>query len=195
MNFEQYCLDHKIWSERTFGPATPENDRTKGVIKHIRDELLECAQAPGDAEEWADVIILAIDGAWRNGVGPRALGDALLAKQVKNENRVWPDWRQAPPDEPVGHVRAEGEAPPAKDDETAEQMLAMFEGAGDGDSKLPRRVINFMRNFYLWGVGLPISQARTLCLIMIRVVAEYKRGGRKLHELSAQEVDPNAQPH
>lgn len=43
------------FSRRTFGPG----DRHKGIIDHIRKELVEIEQAPGDIKEWIDVIILA----------------------------------------------------------------------------------------------------------------------------------------
>lgn len=82
------------WSERTFGPGT----RSQGVVNHIRKELIEIETEPGDLVEWIDVVILALDGAWRTGATPRQIITALIAKQAKNENRQWPDWRTAEPD-------------------------------------------------------------------------------------------------
>ena len=52
------------WSAATFGPGS----REKGVTDHIRKELVEVADATSPAEkqkEWIDVVILALDGAWR----------------------------------------------------------------------------------------------------------------------------------
>lgn len=90
------------WSERTFGPGA----RTAGVLDHIRKELAEIEAEPTDTSEWIDVVILALDGAWRAGASPEQIIAALQAKQTKNENRVWPDWRTAPPDQAIEHDRS-----------------------------------------------------------------------------------------
>lgn len=93
----------KAFSERTFGPGA----RTAGVIAHIRKELAEIEAAPADLSEWIDVVILALDGAWRTGFSAEQIVAALAAKQSKNEARKWPDWRTAPADGPIEHVRDE----------------------------------------------------------------------------------------
>lgn len=90
------------FSARTFGPG----QRTKGVLDHIRKELAEIEADPADISEWVDVIILAFDGAWRAGWEPEDIADAILAKQIKNEKRVWPDWRTADPDKAIEHDRS-----------------------------------------------------------------------------------------
>jgi len=89
------------WSERTFGPG----ERAKGVIAHIRKELAEVEAAPTDLEEWVDIILLAIDGAWRAGHEPEAIATGILLKQYRNESRDWPDWRTADPNGPIEHKR------------------------------------------------------------------------------------------
>ncbi len=89
------------FSERTFGPGS----RTDGVIDHIRKELREIEAAPDDLSEWVDVVILALDGAWRAGHGPQQIIDAIVAKQAKNEARTWPDWRTAIPGQAIEHDR------------------------------------------------------------------------------------------
>lgn len=89
------------WSRRTFGPGR----RTAGVVAHIRKELVEIEAAPDDVTEWADVVILALDGAWRAGHEPQAIIDAIKAKQARNEAREWPDWRTADPNGPIEHTR------------------------------------------------------------------------------------------
>ncbi len=89
------------WSERTFGPG----DRAKGVVDHIRKELLEIEAEPAGTE-WVDVIILALDGFWRAGYSPEQIIAALVAKQAKNEARTWPDWRTMPTDRAIEHDRA-----------------------------------------------------------------------------------------
>lgn len=93
------------FSARTFGPG----DRTAGVCDHIRKELIE-VQADAAAGvptigEWADVIILGFDGAWRSGATPAQIIDAIVAKQTKNEGRKWPDWRTADPTKAIEHDR------------------------------------------------------------------------------------------
>lgn len=94
------------WSERTFGPGP----RTAGVIDHIQKELVEIEADPSDISEWIDVAILALDGAWRAGYSPEQIWAALKAKQAKNEARNWPDWRTAPQDKAIEHVRGIKEA-------------------------------------------------------------------------------------
>jgi len=100
-------IDHlerqRAFSERTFGPG----QRTKGVIDHIRKELTEIEADPTDIKEWVDVILLALDGAWRAGWEPAAIADAIAAKQAKNEARTWPDWRTADPDKAIEHDRSQ----------------------------------------------------------------------------------------
>lgn len=90
------------WSERTFGPGA----RAAGIVDHIRKELLEIQADPGDLREWIDVAILALDGAWRSGATPRQIIAALVAKQVKNEGRIWPDWRTMSADKAIEHDRS-----------------------------------------------------------------------------------------
>lgn len=89
------------FSARTFGPGT----RTAGVLDHIAKELDEIRKAPTDLSEWADVIILALDGAQRTGAAPQDIIDAIVAKQDKNESRDWPDWRDQDPDKAIEHHR------------------------------------------------------------------------------------------
>ena len=61
----------------------------------------------GELEEWVDVIILAMDGAWRCGHTPEQIASAIVAKQTKNEGRTWPDWRTAEPGKAIEHVRVD----------------------------------------------------------------------------------------
>ena len=89
------------WSRKTFGPAL----RTAGVLEHIRKELNEIREKPDDLDEWIDVVILAFDGAWRHGHEPEAIVQALIDKQARNEQRVWPDWRERSEHEAIEHDR------------------------------------------------------------------------------------------
>ena len=100
-----YLIAHlyrqRAWSRATFGPGM----RTKGVCDHIRKELREIEESPGDLEEWVDVVLLALDGAWRCGATPEEIAAKIAAKQSKNELRDWPDWRTQDPDKAIEHVR------------------------------------------------------------------------------------------
>ena len=104
----------RVWSEKTFGPG----ERTEGVIDHIRKELIEIEANPVDVSEWIDVVILALDGAWRAGWEPWHIVAALIAKQEKNEKRQWPDWRTAEPGKAIEHIEPHPDAehaPQARD--------------------------------------------------------------------------------
>lgn len=111
-DIEAYYARQIDWSRETFGPAL----RTKGIIDHIRKELLEIEEAPHDLSEWIDVIILAMDGFWRHGGTAESLMPALLAKQTKNVARAWPDWRTMSEDRAIEHDRSGDQptAPPAR---------------------------------------------------------------------------------
>jgi hypothetical protein len=98
------------WSLETFGPGS----RYSGVVAHIRKELVEIETKPADLVEWIDVVLLAMDGAWRAaGADGEAFCKALLDKDARNRQRQWPDWRtlaqgavseHVKSDEPTGDV-------------------------------------------------------------------------------------------
>lgn len=97
LNLEHYISNHIAWSLKTFGAGL----RTKGITNHIRSELEEIEERPARLEEWIDVIILAIDGAWRTGHGPKEIVGALEAKQQINFRRRFP--RPESEDQPSYH--------------------------------------------------------------------------------------------
>lgn len=112
MDLYQHLLRQMAFSRATFGP----DERTAGVCDHIRKELVEVANEGSPlnrADEWVDVVILALDGLTRalRAAGMRsdmAAGEAvamILRKQAKNESREWPDWRTAAPDKAIEHVK------------------------------------------------------------------------------------------
>ena len=105
-DFLAHIRRHMAFSERTFGPGP----RAAGVVDHIRKELREIEAAPHDLEEWIDVLMLALDGAWRSGATPEQIVAQLVAKQTKNEGRKWPDWRTAPLGKAIEHDRSEEQA-------------------------------------------------------------------------------------
>jgi hypothetical protein len=99
VNLTNYVVDQREWSKRTFGPGR----RTMGLTRHIEKEIEEIRKDPLDLMEWVDVVILALDGAWRAGHSPDAIADALLLKQDLNMRRTWP--KGMGEDEPTEHVK------------------------------------------------------------------------------------------
>lgn len=96
-------IERQRWFSRyTFGPGA----RTDGILDHLAKEMLEITDAPNDLEEWIDVIILGIDGAWRAGYSPKQIATALAAKQIVNEGRKWPDWRASDTEKAIEHERS-----------------------------------------------------------------------------------------
>jgi hypothetical protein len=54
---------------------------------------------------WMQIIDRAIDGACLMGFTHQQIVEALVAKQLKNEGRTWPDWRGFAADQSIEHVR------------------------------------------------------------------------------------------
>jgi len=100
IKLERYIERQQRWSETVFGPGA----RTKGVTEHIEKEIAEVRAAPSDLDEWCDIIILAMDGAWRAGHSPEDICMALERIQMRNFARQWPP-RHAIGDGPVEHIR------------------------------------------------------------------------------------------
>lgn len=96
-----HLFRQRRFSHKTFGPGI----RTAGVIDHIRKELTEIEAQPDDLEEWVDVVLLALDGAWRMGASPIQIAQAIEAKLSKNESRTWPDWKTQPEGKAIEHIR------------------------------------------------------------------------------------------
>ncbi len=103
MNLIEHLKEQREFSCKTFGPGV----RTDGLIDHIKKELEEIKKTPLDLEEWIDLVMLALDGAWRAGFEPEEIAEQLKAKLEKNKNRDWPDWRKAEPGKAIEHTREE----------------------------------------------------------------------------------------
>lgn len=101
MDLAKFFDEKAAWSRETFGPGR----RTAGVIDHIKKELAEIEADPGDVHEWCDVVLLAMDGAARAGFTGDDFRAALVAKQLRNTMRSWPDWRTMPSDKAIEHDR------------------------------------------------------------------------------------------
>lgn len=114
MDLKQHLLRQMAFSHATFGPG----ERTQGVIDHIRKELVEVEDSEGSAEEWVDIVILALDGltrrlAYIGADGRRSNPERvvemacrmIIGKQSRNEARDWPDWRTVDSGKAIEHVR------------------------------------------------------------------------------------------
>lgn len=101
MDLIEHIVKQRKFSIKTFGYGM----RTKGITNHIRKELKEIEDNPEDLEEWIDVVILALDGAWRVGYSPEEIVKVLQQKLIKNKNRKWPDYKQFLEDQEIEHIR------------------------------------------------------------------------------------------
>lgn len=111
-DLEAHLTRQMVFSRATFGPGA----RTDGVLDHMTKEIEEVRKSNGSADEWVDLVILALDGLTRElwSIGQNkglAHEIAIVAcwmirdKQGRNELRNWPDWRTAPKDKAIEHVR------------------------------------------------------------------------------------------
>lgn len=103
---EAYIRRQIEWSARTFGLG----HRTVAIASHINREILEVFDKPHDLEEWIDIIILGLDGAWRCGkerdYSELEIIEMLNRKQQKNFERAWV--RPEDPNQPCEHQREDG---------------------------------------------------------------------------------------
>lgn len=116
ISLAEFVAQQVTFSREAFGP----NTRTRGVIDHIKKELVEVEESDGSINEWVDVALLALDGMQRaatkslvdRGVEatPELVAldvcDCLRAKLHTNINRDWPDWRTVDPDKAIEHNRS-----------------------------------------------------------------------------------------
>ena len=102
-----YLASQQKWSAQTFGPGM----RTKALVDHIGKELYEVLDDPEDLTEWIDLIILALDGAWRCCEATNRpltdINETLIIKQFINQSRDWPDWRTQDPNKAITHIKTE----------------------------------------------------------------------------------------
>ena len=100
-NLAKHLKDQFKFSVEAFGPP----NGSVGVIDHIEKELVEVKAKPQDLEEWIDLLILASDGAMREG---HTVEDIIMMwefKLAKNKKRKWPDWKTAEPGKAIEHIR------------------------------------------------------------------------------------------
>ena len=103
MNFTNYVRLHREWTLQALG----EGEKVEGILRHIESELDEIREDPADLEEWIDLMILAIDGAVRQGYSDAQIASALVDKQLKNRARQWPPIGSVPDDQPIEHVEGQ----------------------------------------------------------------------------------------
>jgi hypothetical protein len=73
-----------VFTEKTFPGAT-----AKSKALHLAEEAHEAAADPGDVIEWADCLILLLDGARRSGFSTDDLFAAVQRKMEINKKRTW----------------------------------------------------------------------------------------------------------
>lgn len=97
------------FSLRTFGPGY----RIEKVIAHLRKEMAEVRANPTDVTEYADMLLLACDGALRMGEGPEGLAGALIHRRYLGEGVV-PDVAAAPYLDRIGYAIEVAEYTPSE---------------------------------------------------------------------------------
>lgn len=95
----EFIQEHRRWALPIFG----EGLRTKSITNHIRKELGEIETEPFFLEEWVDVLILALEGAWRTGATEEEIVAALWSKLriIQKRTYILP----ADEDAPMEHDR------------------------------------------------------------------------------------------
>jgi hypothetical protein len=104
MDLIKHLREQQAFSHATFGPPSFKDHR--GPIDHLRKELVEVEEAPGDPMEWADILLLAFDGAMRAGHSPEQIAQAITYRLEINKRRSWPDWRGTDHAKAIEHVRS-----------------------------------------------------------------------------------------
>lgn len=184
-DLDSHLRRQRAFSEQTFGPG----ERTAGIIDHIRKELREIEAKPSDLSEWIDVVILALDGAWRVGFTPKQIIAALVAKQDKNEARTWPDWRTAEPGKAIEHDRTVEPAPAASEEEEALESL-VFLAIGEASmcwEQTPKGIFESDRakaigEHILAEIAMRVGVLRADVASRDRIIASWKREEEAWHE-------------
>lgn len=103
-NLIEHLKRQNEFSAKTFGPPREPN-ASAGVIDHLKEEITEVESDPKDIMEWIDIMMLASDGAFREGYTPENIAAAWAMKLDINMSRTWPDWRSAEPGKAIKHVK------------------------------------------------------------------------------------------
>lgn len=107
MSMKDFWDAQAEWSRETFGPDSHRGPKgpLKHLVKEVQRELLGRDGNLNDLEEYADLQFLVFDAARRAGFTYEELLRGCFDKLAKNKARQWPDWRTAPVEDPVEHVR------------------------------------------------------------------------------------------
>lgn len=89
---DQVRREHAEWADTTFGNVGPV-----GPLKHLSQEALEAAAAPGDLSEWADMQFLLWDAQRRAGYTDEQITQAMIEKLAINKQRQWPEPKDGEP--------------------------------------------------------------------------------------------------
>lgn len=89
---DQIRREHAEWADITFGNIGPV-----GPLKHLSQEALEAAAAPGDLSEWADMQFLLWDAQRRAGYTDEQITKAMVEKLAVNKARQWPEPKDGEP--------------------------------------------------------------------------------------------------
>jgi hypothetical protein len=85
--------------------AFGQGENTARILNHIMDEVAEVSAVNGkDVFEWCDIIILALDGAIRQGFSNDKICTAVVNKMLINQERSWPDPSTLAEDQPINHI-------------------------------------------------------------------------------------------
>ena len=76
--------DIGLFTDKTFPKST-----AKSKALHLSEEAQEAAADPTDILEWADCMILLLDGARAAGYDTTAIYKAVLEKMEINKDRTW----------------------------------------------------------------------------------------------------------
>lgn len=88
------------WSYDTFGGSDIRGPI--GPLRHLAKEVQEAIENPKDVEEYADLMHLVFDAAWRAGIHYSRLLNACWDKLEKNKARKW---SPSIPDQPTEHIK------------------------------------------------------------------------------------------
>lgn len=89
MDLIEHTKKQVEFSQKTFG----KGETTESVIERIKQKLEEVKACPEDLYGWVDIMMLAIDGATRQGWSADRIAQALPDKLAINQRRAWPDWQ------------------------------------------------------------------------------------------------------
>jgi len=95
----------RTWSTTQFG----ESVDLPRILNHITEATGDVEKEPARLHNWIDIVLLAMDGAWRAGHSPKEVVQAIQDVQVRNIMRDWQNPGDLPIGEPIKHIRSQAE--------------------------------------------------------------------------------------